>query len=89
RRNEISALKSASEIEKYLDRNNVLGQFYDFAARNGVKSSHNLSGPALKQMRTSLYGNIIYDSLDMEDYISFFNETDATVQRAVSILSEK
>ena len=88
-RSEISALKSASEIEAYLDRNNVLGQFYDFATRNGVKRSHNLSGPALKQMRTSLYGNIIYDSLDMEDYISFFNETDATVQRAVSILAEK
>ena len=88
-RNEISALRSASQIEAYLDRNNVLGQFYDYAARNGIKRDHSLSGPALKQMRTSLYGNIIYDSLDMEDYITFFNETDVTVQRAVSILSEK
>ena len=88
-RNDFSSFQSASEIAAFLDRNNVLSQFYDYASRNGVKSSHNLSGPALKQMRTTLYGNIIYDSLDMQDYISFFNETDVTVQRAISILSEK
>ena len=87
-RNDFSSLKSASEIEAYLDKNNVLGQFFDYALRNGVKRDNSLKGPALKQMRTSLYGNIIYDSLDMQDYISFFNETDVTVQRAVSVLSE-
>jgi hypothetical protein len=37
-------------------------------------------------MRTALYGNIIYDALDMQDYISFINLTDPTVTKAIEVL---
>jgi hypothetical protein len=37
-------------------------------------------------MQTALYGNIIYDALDMQDYISFINLTDPTITKAIEAL---
>ena len=86
RRSEFSKLKTYAEIEDYLDADNVLNKFYDYAAKNGVKRDRSLTAPARKQMRTYLYGNIIYDALDMQDYISFINLTDPTVTKAIEVL---
>lgn len=86
-RKEFQELKTARDIEKYLDNQKVLSQFYDYAAKNGVKRDYSLSAPALKQMRTALYGNIIYDALDMQDYVSFFNLTDPAVLKAIEALN--
>lgn len=88
RRSEMSTLATAAEIEAYLDRSNVLNLFYDYAQNNGVKRDYTLNEPARKQIKSVLYGTIIYDSLDMEDYVAFYNLTDITVQRAVQVLSE-
>ena len=86
KRSEFSKLKTYSDIEEYLDADNVLNKFYDYAAKNGVKRDRSLSAPARKQMRTALYANIIYDALDMQDYISFINLTDPTVNKAIEVL---
>lgn len=86
RRKEFSELKTAADVESYLDRNKVLNQFYDYAAKNGVKRDYSMSSKALTQMRTVLYGNIIYDALDMQDYISFINLSDPTVSKAIEVL---
>ena len=86
RRAEFSKFKTYSDIVDYLDADNVLSKFYDYAARNGVKRDNSLSAPARKQMRTYLYGNIIYDALDMQDYISFINLTDPTIDKAIEVL---
>ncbi len=86
RRSDFAGLKTYADVENYLDADNVLTKFYDYAAKNGVKRDHSLSAPARKQMRTALYGNIIYDALDMQDYISFINLSDPAVTKAVEIL---
>lgn len=86
KRSEFSKFKAYSEMEEYLDADNVLTKFYDYAAKNGVKRDRSLTTPARKQMRTALYGNIIYDALDMQDYISFINLTDPTVSKAIEVL---
>ncbi len=86
KRSEFSKFKAYSEMEEYLDADNVLTKFYDYAAKNGVKRDKSLTTPARKQMRTALYGNIIYDALDMQDYISFINLTDPTVSKAIEVL---
>ena len=45
-----------------------------------------MSAQAQKQMRTALYGNIIYDALDMQDYIAFINQTDPAVLKSIETL---
>ena len=82
----LAKYKTFSEIEAYLDADNVPNKFYDYAAKNGVKRDYSLTAPARKQMRTSVYGNIIYDALDMQDYIAFINQTDPTIIKAVETL---
>ena len=79
-------LRTYADIEEYLDADNVLSKFYDYAAKNGVKRPGSMPAAARKYMRTALYGNIIYDALDMEDYISFINETDPAVIKAIEVL---
>lgn len=86
KRSEISKLKTYTQIEEYLDADNVLNKFYSYAARNGVKRDAGLNVSARQQIRNALYGNIIYDALDMQDYISFFNTTDPAVIKAVEVL---
>lgn len=86
KRSDFSKLKTYSDIEEYLDADNVLSKFYEYAAKNGVKRDRSLTAPARRQMRTALYGNIIYDALDMQDYISFINLTDPTVSKAIEVL---
>ena len=85
-RKTFSEFKTYAEIEKYLDSNNVLNKFYDYAAKNGVKRDYTLTAPARQQMRSALYGNIIYDALDMQDYITFINLTDPAVSKAIEVL---
>ena len=82
----LAKYRTFSEIEAYLDADNVLNKFYDYAAKNGVKRDYSLTAPARKQMRTAVYGNIIYDALDMQDYIAFINQTDPTITKAVEAL---
>ena len=77
---------SFSEIVEYLDAQNVMSKFYEYASSNGVKRTQKLSAPARRQIRNAVYGNIIYDALDMEDYISFINETDPTIIKAIETL---
>ena len=86
KRSEFSKMKTYADIERYLDADNVLGKFYEYAAKNGVKRDNKLSASARRQIRTVLYGNIIYDALDMQDYISFINLTDPTVSKAIEVL---
>ena len=85
-RSAFSELKTYSDVEKYLDRKNVLAQFYEFASRNGVKRDASLNAAARKQMRTALYSNIIYDALEMQDYIEFINLSDPAVLKAIETL---
>lgn len=86
KRPDFSGMKSHGDITRYLDADNVLSQFYDYAAKNGVKRDNTLSRPARNQMRNALYGNIIYDAMEMQDYITFINLSDPTVTRAIDLL---
>jgi carboxyl-terminal processing protease len=88
RRTEFAELKTYADIERYLDADNVLSKFYDYAAKNGIKRDNTLNAPARKFMRNALYGNIIYDALEMQDYISFINLTDPAVNKAIEILKD-
>ena len=39
-------------------------------------------------MRQALYANIIYDALDMQDYLGFINTTDPAVIKAIEVLKQ-
>ena len=88
-RSTLSQYKTCTEIESYLDRRNVLGTFYDYAAKNGIKRDYSMTPAATKQMRNALYSNIIYDALDMQDYIMFINMSDPAIDKAIETLKQQ
>ena len=88
-RSRLAEFTSSSDMASYLDRTGVLEQFYDYAAENGVKRDHTLSAAARRQMRHALLSNIIYDAMEMDDYIQFFNVGDPTLDKAVEVLKQK
>ena len=83
-----SGFSTYQEVVSYLDKKNVLNKFYEFAEKNGIKRDETLTKPAINQMRQALYANIIYDALDMQDYLSFINTTDPAVIKAIEVLKQ-
>lgn len=88
-RSRLSQFNGSADLARYLDSEGVLEQFYQYAADNGVKRDYTLSAAARRQMKHALYANIIYDALDMDEYVQFFNTDDPTMQKAIEVLKKK
>lgn len=74
------------ELQKYLEKQNIVEQFVQFAAQKGVKRRNLLINKSRKLLERNLYGNIIYNIQGKEAYIRYINRDDATVLKALEIL---
>lgn len=87
-RAELSTYSTAAPLAKYLKKQRIMEQFVQFADSKGVKRRNNMiytSRPLFEQL---IYGNIIYNMLDMQDYLEYTNSTDRTVQRAIQLFND-
>ncbi len=80
--------ETADEMLKYLKKQNILEKFATFAESKGLKRRNILMYKSKNLFERNLYGNIIYNMLDMEDYLKFLNQTDPTVLKAVEVLED-
>ena len=76
----------AQTLEKYLKRQGLLEQFARYANERGLKRRNNMLYRSRALFEESLYGNIIYNMLGMEEYLKYLNATDPAVLRAVEVL---
>ena len=58
------------------------------AETKGLKRRNNMLITSRDLFETSLYGNIIYNMLGIEEYIKYLNKTDKTVIKAVEVLEK-
>ena len=73
----------------YTDQNrNLLVKFSKWAETKGLKRRNNMLITSRDLFETSLYGNIIYNMLGIEEYIKYLNKTDKTVIKAVEVLEK-
>lgn len=87
-RTELSTFTSAAALAKHLQKQRIMEQFVQFADFKGVKRRNNMiytSRPLFEQL---IYGNIIYNMLDMQDYLEYANTSDRTVQRAIQLFND-
>lgn len=89
RRNEFSKFEKADDIVAYLDKQNAFDNFISYVSENGVIRDNKTSAEAIKQLKTILYATIIYNALDMQEYIRFINRDDSTVKKAINAFSER
>lgn len=74
------------ELLKYLKKQNILEKFANFAETKGLKRRNLQMYKSKELFNRNLYGNIIYNMLNMEEYLKFLNQSDRTVQKALEVL---
>ena len=80
---------SSETLLKYLKNQNILEKFARFAESKGLKRRNILMYKSQKLFERNLYGNIIYNMLDMEDYLKYLNQQDPTVLKALEVLEKE
>lgn len=85
-RQKLAKYKTGEELLKYLKTQNILEKFALFAEKKGLKRRNILMYKSKDLFNRNLYGNIIYNMLNMEEYLKFLNQSDKTVQKALEVL---
>ena len=85
-RQKLSQYKTGEELLKYLKTQNILEKFAQFADKKGLKRRNLLMYKSKELFNRNLYGNIIYNMLNMEEYLKFLNQSDKTVLKALEVL---
>lgn len=87
-RSKLQEYDTPEKMEAYLKKQNLLEKFAEYAESKGLKRRNILMYKSKKLFEESLYGNVIYNMLDMEAYIAYSNQTDKTVQKALEVLEK-
>lgn len=88
-REELSKFETPGEIVEYLRKNKVIEQFIKFADSKGVKRRNLMIQKSQSLFEQSLYGSIIYNIMDMDNYMEYINQNNNTIKKAIEIYNEK
>lgn len=87
-RNKLKEYDTPQKMEAYLKTQNLLEKFAEYAEKKGLKRRNILMYKSKQLFEESLYGNIIYNMLGIEAYITYSNLADKTVQKALEVLEK-
>lgn len=87
-RNKLKEYDTPQKMEAYLKTQNLLEKFAEYAEKKGLKRRNIMMYKSKQLFEESLYGNIIYNMLGIEAYITYSNLTDKTVQKALEVLEK-
>ncbi len=87
-RPQYSELTTADEILRQLRRDRVIQQFINYCDNHGVKRRNNLILRSQPLIELVIHGSILYNFLDMEEYLKFINQSDRTIERAIQLYEE-
>lgn len=88
-RDKLQKFHTPDSMESFLKKQNLLEQFATYASSKGLKRRNILMYKSKKLFEESLYGNIIYNMLGIEAYITYLNQFDNTVLQALDILEKE
>ncbi len=87
-RKELSKYENAEDLLKHLKKQNILEKFANYAEQKGLKRRNLMMYKSKDLFEKVLYGNIIYNMLDMEAYMQYLNQTDQNVLKALEVLEK-
>ena len=87
-RQKLQQYEPADDLLKFLKKQHILEKFAQFAESKGLKRRNLLMYKSKKLFERNLYGNIIYNMLNMEEYIKYLNLSDQTVLKALEVLED-
>lgn len=84
-----AALARYDDVDKladYLQKQNLLEQFAAYAEKQGLRRRNLMLARSRKLFERALIGSVIYNIMDIEDYLRFINKEDRTVNRAIELI---
>ena len=87
-RSRLNALPNVEAMEKFLRKENLLERFARFGEEHDLKRRNLMLQKSRTLFERNIFGLIIYNAKEMQDYLQFLNESDPTVQRAIQVLSD-
>jgi carboxyl-terminal processing protease len=88
-RETLNAFTTAPELEKHLRRQRLIDQFVRYADTKGIQRRNNMIVKSQRLFEHAIYGSIIYNMLEMNDYVQYINHNDPTLERAIQLYKAK
>lgn len=86
-RSALSSMKEYEEVLGWMKSNGTYSQFLQFVDRNGVKRPGTIPADIVEQLQRLLSSNMIYNVMDMQEYLKYINSFDPTVKKALEVLA--
>ena len=87
-RSDLEKFRNMEELRKYLSKQGLLEKFAAYADEQGLRRRNLMLYRSRKLFERSIYGNIIYNVRDTEEYFQFLNEDDPVVLQAIVALKD-
>ena len=87
-RDELNELETTDEVISYLDRQNLIRKFADFAQKEGLKKRNLMLYKSRTLFKRTIYAHIISNTKETEQFYEFINRDDPAIEKAVEILAE-
>ena len=87
-RDELNELETNDEVISYLDRQNLIRKFADFAQKEGLKKRNLMLHKSRNLFKRTIYAHIISNTKETEQFYEFINRDDPAIEKAVEILAE-
>lgn len=84
-RSQLSKFDNAADLEKYLRRQGLVDKFVHYADNHGIQRRNNMILKSQHLFEQAIYGSIIYNMLEMSDYVQYLNRDDLTLQKAIQL----
>jgi carboxyl-terminal processing protease len=88
-RDKLSIYDNAADLEKYLRRQGLVDQFIRYADGKGILRRNNMILKSHHLFEQVIYGSIIYNILEMSDYVQYLNRNDLTLGKAIQLYKAK
>ena len=76
-------------MEKHLRRKSIMDKFIRYADTKGIIRRNNMILRSKPLLERAVYGSIIYNMLEMNDYMQYLNHRDPTIEKAVELFKNK
>ena len=81
----LESLGTADKIVTHLKKEHVVEDFIRYCDSKGVQRRNNMIIRSRKLFEQSIYGAIIYNSVDMEEYLKYMGKDDNTINKAIEL----
>lgn len=88
-REKLKPFSNAADLEKYLRRQGLVDQFIRYADSKGIQRRNNMIIKSQHLLEQVIYGSIIYNMLEMGDYVQYLNRDDHTLEKAIQLFKAR